>query len=236
MTIRTTLAAGIAALLATTAAYAEPVKIGMITTLSGGGAGLGIDVRDGFLLALKQAGDAGAEVEVITEDDQQKPDVAVQIADKMIQSDNVDILTGIIFSNIALAVVPAAVKQGKFYLSPNAGPSQLAGKGCDANYFNVAEVEPRGFRGLGQAEAVVGQRIRVARRGGRTGRLAETADEERREQQPHEEQDDGKPGVAGHGLFTPGAAASCAARSASRTGSEVTYLVWYLAKSSRCWR
>ncbi len=56
----------------------------------------------------------------------------------MIQSDNVDILTGIIFSNIALAVVPAAVKQGKFYLSPNAGPSQLAGKGCDPNYFNVA--------------------------------------------------------------------------------------------------
>ena len=110
----------------------------MITTLSGGGAGLGIDVRDGFMLALKQAGDAGAEIEVITEDDQQKPEVGVQLADKMIQSDNVDILTGIIFSNIALAVVPAAVKQGKFYLSPNAGPSQLAGKGCDPNYFNVA--------------------------------------------------------------------------------------------------
>jgi hypothetical protein len=36
------------------------MKVGMITTLSGGGAGLGIDVRDGFLLALKQAGDAGA--------------------------------------------------------------------------------------------------------------------------------------------------------------------------------
>ena len=101
-------------------------------------AGLGIDVRDGFLLALKQAGDAGAEVTVVTEDDQQKPDVAVQIADKMIQSDQVDILTGIIFSNIAMAVVPATVNQGKFYLSPNAGPSQLAGKGCNANYFNVA--------------------------------------------------------------------------------------------------
>ena len=117
---------------------AEPVKIGMITTLSGGGAGLGIDVRDGFMLALKQAGDAAAEIEVIAEDDQQKPDVAVQLADKMIQSDQVDILTGIIFSNLAMAVVPAAVQQGKFYLSPNAGPSQLAGQGCHPNYFNVA--------------------------------------------------------------------------------------------------
>jgi branched-chain amino acid transport system substrate-binding protein len=138
MTIRTTLAAGIAALLATAAAYAEPTKIGMITTLSGGGAGLGIDVRDGFMLALAQAGDAAAEVEVIVEDDQQKPDVAVQLADKMIQSDQVDILTGIIFSNLAMAVVPGAVAQGKFYLSPNAGPSQLAGQGCHENYFNVA--------------------------------------------------------------------------------------------------
>ncbi|MBP7241052.1 ABC transporter substrate-binding protein [Amaricoccus sp.] len=138
MTARTTFAAALSAALLASTAIAAPVKVGMITTLSGGGAGLGIDVRDGFMLALKQAGDAGAEVTLITEDDQQKPEVGVQLADKMIQSDNVDILTGIIFSNIALAVVPAAVKQGKFYLSPNAGPSQLAGKGCDPNYFNVA--------------------------------------------------------------------------------------------------
>ncbi len=145
--MKPTLTAGLAALLTASAALtlalapaalAAPVKVGMITTLSGGGAGLGIDVRDGFMLALKQAGDAGAEVTVVTEDDQQKPDVAVQIADRMIQSDQVDILTGIIFSNIAMAVVPAAVNQGKFYLSANAGPSQLAGKGCNANYFNVA--------------------------------------------------------------------------------------------------
>ncbi len=120
------------------AAQADGVKVGMITTLSGGGAGLGIDVRDGFLLALKMAGDAGAAVEVVIEDDQRKPDFAVQLADKMIQSDQVDVLTGIIWSNLAMAVVPAATAQGKFYLSPNAGPSQLAGSGCHENYFNVA--------------------------------------------------------------------------------------------------
>jgi branched-chain amino acid transport system substrate-binding protein len=131
-------AAGLAALLTTTAAVADPTKVGMITTLSGGGAGLGIDMRDGFMLALSQAGDAAAEIEVIAEDDQQKPEVAVQLSDKLIQSDQVDILTGIIFSNLAMAVVPAAVQQGKFYLSPNAGPSQLAGAGCNPNYFNVA--------------------------------------------------------------------------------------------------
>ena len=119
-------------------AFAEPIKIGMITTLSGGGAGLGVDARDGFLLALKNAGDAASEIEVVTEDDGQKPELAVQIADKMIQSDQVDILTGIIWSNLAMAVVPGAVAQGKFYLSVNAGPSPLAGGQCNENYFNVA--------------------------------------------------------------------------------------------------
>ena len=110
------------------------VKVGMITTLSGGGSGLGIDVRDGFLLSVKD----NADIKVIVDDDQRKPDIAVQLADKMIQSDKVDVLTGIIWSNLAMAVVPATVNQGKFYLSPNAGPSALAGKGCHKNYFNVA--------------------------------------------------------------------------------------------------
>ncbi|MDR9392714.1 ABC transporter substrate-binding protein [Roseovarius sp. SYSU LYC5161] len=124
--------------LAATAAAAEDgkVKVGMITTLSGGGAGLGIDVRDGFLLATKMAGND--DLEIVVEDDQRKPDIAVQLADKMIQSEKVDVLTGIIWSNLAMAVVPSATARGKFYLSPNAGPSMLAGKGCHPDYFNVA--------------------------------------------------------------------------------------------------
>ena len=130
---RLALAAGLA--MAAGMASAE-VKVGMITTLSGGGAGLGIDVRDGFMLAIKQSG--REDIEVVIEDDQRKPDIAVQLADKMIQSEKVDVLTGIIWSNLAMAVVPAATAQGKFYLSPNAGPSALAGKGCHESYFNVA--------------------------------------------------------------------------------------------------
>ncbi|MCI5101546.1 ABC transporter substrate-binding protein [Phaeobacter italicus] len=115
---------------------AAETKIGMITTLSGGGAGLGVDVRDGFMLAMEQAG--RDDIEVVIEDDQRKPESAVQIADRMIQSEKVDIMTGIIWSNLAMAVVPAATAQGVFYLSPNAGPSALAGKRCHENYFNVA--------------------------------------------------------------------------------------------------
>jgi branched-chain amino acid transport system substrate-binding protein len=120
----------------TSQAVAEPLKIGMITTLSGGGAGLGIDIRDGFLLAVKQSGNK--DVEVIVEDDAQKPEMAVQIADKMIQSDKVDILTGIVWSNLAMAAVPGVVAQDVIYVSTNAGPSALAGDKCNPNYFNAA--------------------------------------------------------------------------------------------------
>ena len=136
--MRTILAAGLTAVAlgVAGAAFAEPVKVGMITTLSGGGAGLGVDARDGFMLALKLSG--SKDIEVITEDDAMKPELAVQIADKMIQSDKVDVLTGIIWSNLAMAVVPSAVAQDKFYLSVNAGPSPLAGAKCHKNYFNVA--------------------------------------------------------------------------------------------------
>lgn len=129
------LLAAAAASICAAPAVAE-VKVGMITTLSGGGAGLGIDVRDGFMLAIAQSG--RNDIDVVIEDDQRKPDIAVQLSDKMIQSERVDVLTGIIWSNLAMAVVPSAVNQDVFYLSPNAGPSPLAGKGCNKNYFNVA--------------------------------------------------------------------------------------------------
>ncbi|MBN8245034.1 ABC transporter substrate-binding protein [Nitratireductor aquimarinus] len=130
-------------------AFAEPVKIGMITTLSGGGAGLGIDARDGFMLAIEQSGNK--DIEVITEDDARKPELAVQIADKMIQSDKVDLMTGIIWSNLAMAVVPSATAQDVIYLSVNAGPSALAGAGCSPNYFNVAYQNDNFHEAMGEA-------------------------------------------------------------------------------------
>lgn len=119
---------------------AEPVRIGMITTLSGGGSSLGIDVRDGFLLAVEQGGGTlgGVPVQVDVEDDARKVGRAVQIAQRMIQRDGTKILSGIIWSNLALAVVPRVVKADAFYISPNAGPSQFAGADCHPNYFNVA--------------------------------------------------------------------------------------------------
>jgi branched-chain amino acid transport system substrate-binding protein len=142
------LATSMLSLVLASAAYAEPVKIGVITTLSGGGAGLGIDMRDAFTLAMKQSGNK--DIELVIEDDAQKPEIAVQLAEKMIQSDKVDLLTGIIWSNLAMAVVPNTVAQEIIYLSPNAGPSALAGANCNANYFNVAYQNDNFHEAMGQ--------------------------------------------------------------------------------------
>lgn len=121
-------------------ALAEPAKIGMITTLSGGGASLGIDIRDGFELAVKERNGqlGGIDVEVMIVDDGRKVDNAKQIATRMVERDQVDVMTGIVWSNLAMAVIPGVTADGTIYISPNAGPSLLAGKRCHPNYFNVA--------------------------------------------------------------------------------------------------
>lgn len=129
-----------AVLLAGTAFAAEPVKIGMITTLSTKAGYLGEEVRDGFRLAIEQEGGqlGGVPVDLLVDDDGRKPEKARQIAERYIKRDGVKIVTGIIFSNVAIAVVPKVVRGDVIYVSPNAGPSLLAGKGCHKNYFNVA--------------------------------------------------------------------------------------------------
>jgi len=119
---------------------AEPVKIGMITTLSTKAGYLGEDIRDGFQLAITQEGGTlgGVAVELLVEDDAAKPEKGKQIAERFAVKDEVKIMTGIVFSNVAMAVVPKVVRDGIVYLSANAGPSKLAGNGCSANYFSVA--------------------------------------------------------------------------------------------------
>lgn len=118
----------------------EPLKIGMITTLSTKAGYLGEDIRDGFQLALTQEGGTlgGIPVELLVEDDGAKPEKGKQIADRFVVRDKVKIMTGIVFSNVAMAVVPKVIRDGVVYLSANAAPSLLAGKGCDPNYFSVS--------------------------------------------------------------------------------------------------
>jgi branched-chain amino acid transport system substrate-binding protein len=116
---------------------ADRIKIGFISTLSGPSAALGIDIRDAFQLAIKLNGGrlGGLPVEVLVGDDQFKPDVGRQLAEKHVKLDKVHFLTGMVFSNIMLASVPVAFENKTIYVSPNAAPSPLAGKQCNPYFF-----------------------------------------------------------------------------------------------------
>jgi branched-chain amino acid transport system substrate-binding protein len=137
-----TMLAGFAAafVAAVPAAAADAVKIGFVGTFSGPTAAIGNDMRDGFNLGLDSLGRqmAGRPVEVIYEDDGQKPEVGKQKTDKLIEADHVDFLTGYGFSNVLLASLLSAVNAKTFIISANAGPSQIAGEQCSPYFFSTS--------------------------------------------------------------------------------------------------
>jgi branched-chain amino acid transport system substrate-binding protein len=118
----------------------KPIKIGFVSTFSGPTAVIGNDMRNSFELALEHLGRkmGGAPVEVIYEDDQQKPEVGVQKTQKLIESDKVDFIAGYIWSNVLLASLRPAVDSKTFLISANAGPSQLAGELCSPYVFSTS--------------------------------------------------------------------------------------------------
>jgi branched-chain amino acid transport system substrate-binding protein len=124
----------------TTAFAQEPIKIGFIGTMSGPGGALGQDQYDAFMLALEQKGGklGGVPVSVIREDDQLKPDVGVQAATKLLKSDKVDIVTGVTFSNVMMAIHKPITDAQVFLIGSNAGPAPIAGKQCSPYFFSTS--------------------------------------------------------------------------------------------------
>src|SRR5882724_3327401 len=124
----------------TAALAGDTIKIGFVNTFSGPAAAIGIDARNAFELALDHLGRkmAGKPVEVIYEDDQQKPEVGVQKSQKLVESDKVDFVIGYIWSNVLLASLKPVVDSQTFLISANAGPSQIAGEQCSPYFFSTS--------------------------------------------------------------------------------------------------
>ncbi len=120
-------------------AQSKTVKIGFVATFSGPLAVIGNDMRNSFNLALDHLNHkmGGLPVEVIYEDDQQKPEIGMQKTKKLIESDHVDFLTGYIFSNVLLASLEPAIDSKTILISAHAGPSQLAGELCSPYVYTT---------------------------------------------------------------------------------------------------
>jgi branched-chain amino acid transport system substrate-binding protein len=137
---------------ATQAAAQDKLKIGILTTLSGPPAALGVQQRNGFQLALKVLGGklGGREVELLVQDDELKPDVAVGKAKAFVERDKVDFVVGPIFSNILIAMMKPVTDSGVILISPNAGTSNFAGKECNANFFVTSYQNDQNAEAMGK--------------------------------------------------------------------------------------
>jgi len=125
---------------ATPALAQQKVKIGFITTFTGPQGVMGQYMKDSVELALDHLGRkvGGLEVEMVYGDDQFKPDVGVQVAEEMLKKHQVDFVSGIIWSNVMMAVVPVVTGAGKIMVGTNAGASPLAGSQCNELYFSTS--------------------------------------------------------------------------------------------------
>ena len=122
-------------------AFAQaPVKIGFVAELSGPQGALGQDQYDAFMMVVQANGGklGGVPVEVLKEDSQLKPEVAVQIVDKLIERDTVPIITGITFSNVMMAIHKKITEKEVFLIGSNAGPSPIAGALCSPFFFSTS--------------------------------------------------------------------------------------------------
>jgi len=132
--------AAIGALFALSAHAANELKIGFLSTLSGPAGAIGIEIRDGFNLAVKNAGGklGGLPTEVIFADDTLNPDTGRQLAERLLKRDRVNLMTGVVFSNVMLAAWPTIHEAKVFYIAPNATPTSITGKGCSPYFYSAS--------------------------------------------------------------------------------------------------
>lgn len=113
------------------------VKIGLLATLSGPSADVGRDQLDGFNLALSQLGGklGGISATLIKEDDQQKPEVALGALSRMLEKEKVNVITGLTFANVLMAMQNKIASTDVPFIGTVAGPSPTAGAQCKPNLF-----------------------------------------------------------------------------------------------------
>ncbi|MGB7301511.1 MAG: ABC transporter substrate-binding protein [Burkholderiaceae bacterium] len=140
MMIRTLAGLTLAAVITAPVQAADKVKIGFVTTLTTGAGAIGKDMQNAANLAMEHIGGkmGGLPAEIIFEDDGFKPEIGKQQTDKLVKQDKVDFVTGFIWSHVLLASSRSVLGQGPFLISANAGPSQLAGKDCNKDFFSTS--------------------------------------------------------------------------------------------------
>lgn len=136
----------------------EPLKIGFMATLSGPAAIYGKHMRDGFMLAVSQSNGAlgGLPTNIIEVDDKLDPDLALRQATRLIETNGVDIIVGVNFSRIMLAVHDPIVRSKTLFIGASSGPAPIAGRSCNRFFFSTASQDDQVHETMGRYASLKG--------------------------------------------------------------------------------
>lgn len=138
------------------------LKIGLMATLSGPAAIYGEHLRDGFMLAVNQSNGAlgGLETNVIVTDDKLDPDYAADKAVELVEINGIDVLVGVNFSKIMLAVHDPVVRTRTLFIGTSSGPAPIAGRSCNRYFYSTASQDDQVHETMGRYASLKGyQRV-----------------------------------------------------------------------------
>src|SRR3954462_3865382 len=156
-----TAAVGFPALAQSGGISGDNVKIGVLTDMSGQ---FSHESGEGAVTAVRMAVEdfggmvLGKPLEVVVADHQNKPDVALAIARKWFELENVDMIANLINSSIALNVSNLAKDKNRIAIINGSGASRLTGDACTPNSVHYAYDTYALARGTGAALAKEGKR------------------------------------------------------------------------------
>lgn len=140
------------------AQQAQELKVGFMATLSGPAAVYGEQMRDGFMLAVSQSHGAlgGVPANVIEVDDKLDPEYALEQATKLINENGIDVLVGVNFSKVMLAIHETVVRSKTLFIGAGSGPAPIAGRKCNRYFFSTAAQDDQVHETMGRYASLKG--------------------------------------------------------------------------------
>lgn len=138
-------------------AQGAPLKVGLMLPYSGTFAQLGENITHAIEMLIAEKGGklGGRDIQIVKLDDESKPELGPQNADRLIKRDSVDVLIGTVHSGVQMAIHKAVTESGTLCIVPNAGAVAVTRQLCAKNVFRTSFSNWQPAYGMGLA---LGQR------------------------------------------------------------------------------
>jgi branched-chain amino acid transport system substrate-binding protein len=134
-------------------AQAKPLKVGLMLPYSGTFAKLGENITIAVEMVIAEKGGklGGREIELVKLDDESKPELAPQNADRLVKRDQVDVLIGTVHSGVQMGIHKVVKESGTLTIVPNAGNNAVTRELCAKNVFRTSFTNWQPAHGMGLA-------------------------------------------------------------------------------------